>query len=112
MSLEATMRTAFAGVNGYDPDAIMAVWNPGGTYDNPTTGPAATGYQAVRACMVRLCDSVRAKGQQLVVDRVTVGGQHVVAEWHVEPANGAKGVHVAEFDDAGRLRHVVVYPRA
>ena len=112
MSLESTLRAAFAGVNAYDPDAIMAVWNPDGVYDNPNVGAAQRGFDDVRGCMVKLCDSVRAKGQQLVVDRVTAGARHVVAEWHVEPANGAKGVHVAEFDDAGRLRHVVVYPRA
>lgn len=111
-SIERTLLAAFAGVNAYDPDAIMSVWNPGGTYDNPTTGPAATGFDAVRACMVRLCDGVKAKGQQLVVDRVTVGDRVVVAEWHVEPTTGAKGVHVAEFDDAGRLFRVTVYPRA
>jgi hypothetical protein len=112
MSLESTMRAAFDGVNAYDADAIMKVWNPDGVYDNPTVGPAAQGFDAVRACMVRLCDGVRGRGQQLVVDRVTTGASHVVAEWHVEPATGAKGVHVAEFDDAGRLRHVTVYPRA
>ena len=106
------MRAAFAGVNAYDPDAIMSVWNPDGVYDNPNVGAAASGYEAVRACMVRLCDGVRARGQQLIVDRVTTGSTHVVAEWHVEPAEGTKGVHVAEFDDAGKLRHVTVYPRA
>ena len=110
--LEITMRAAFAGVNAFDPDAIMACWNDGGSYDNPSVGPAAIGRTDVRACMVRLCDNVRTRGHQLVVDRVTVGQSHVVAEWHVEPANGSRGVHVADFDDAGRLLRVTVYPRA
>ena len=100
------------GVNAYSPDAIMACWNPDGTYDNPTVGPAATGYEAVKACMTRLCDGVRSRGQRLVVDRVTTGPTHVVAEWHVDPPTGARGVHVADFDAEGRLRHVAVYPRA
>ena len=112
MSLESTMRAAFAGVNAYSPDAIMKVWNPEGVYDNPSTGPAAKGYDAVRGCMVKLCDGVKSRGEQLVVDRVTVGKNHVVAEWHVEPINGKRGVHVAEFDPQERLNHVVVYPRA
>jgi hypothetical protein len=112
MSLESTLRAAFAGVNAFDPDAIMACWNPDGTYDNPGVGRADAGFAAVRACMVKLCDAVRGRGQQLVVDRVTIGPSHAVAEWHVEPATGAKGVHVANFDPAGRLSHVVVYPRA
>ncbi len=111
MSLESTMRAAFAGVNAHSPDDIMACWNPDGIYDNPNVGPAATGQEAVRDCMVRLCDSVRSRGQQLVVDRVTVGAAHVVAEWHVVPPTGARGVHIADFDEAGRLRHVAVYPR-
>ncbi len=112
MSLESTMRAAFDGVNAYSPDAIMACWNPNGVYDNPNVGAAATGDAAVRQCMVRLCDGVRSRGQQLVVDRITVGTSHVVAEWHVEPPTGAKGVHVAEFDERGWLMHVTVYPRA
>ena len=112
LPLELTMRAAFDGVNAYDPDAIMSCWNPEGVYDNPNVGPAATGFDAIRACMVKLCDGVRTRGQKLVVDRVTTGATHVVAEWHVEPATGVMGVHVAEFDDAGRLARVTVYPRA
>ena len=112
MSLEETMRAAFAGVNTNDPDAIMACWSPEGVYDNPSVGPAVRGHDAMRAGMVRLCDGVNSRGQQLIVDRVTVGDRHVVAEWHVEPPTGARGVHVADFDPAGRLLRVTVYPRA
>ena len=61
MSLETTMRAAFAGVNAYSPDDIMKVWNPDGVYDNPSTGPAAKGYDAVRGCMVKLCDGVKSR---------------------------------------------------
>jgi hypothetical protein len=109
--LESTMRAAFAGVNAFDPDAIMANWNSDGVYDNPNVGPAAKGYNAVRQCMVKLCDGVKSRDEHLVVDRVTTGEKHVVAEWHVEPKNGKAGVHVADFDDAGKLVHVRVYPR-
>ena len=112
MSIEQMMRAAFDGVNAGDPDAIMACWSAVGTYDNPTVGPPATGPADVRACMVKLCYRVRSRGQQLTVDRVTVGTRHVIAEWHVEPPTGARGVHVADFDADGRLSHVTVYPRA
>ncbi len=111
MVSESTLRAAFDGVNAYSPDAIMACWNPDGTYDNPTVGMPATGRAAVRECMVRLCDGVRIRGQQLVVDRTAISATHAIAEWHVEPPTGAKGVHVAEFDGDGRLMHVTVYPR-
>ncbi len=111
MSLESTLLTAFAGVNAYDPDAIMANWNRDGVYHNPLVGTAAKGFDAVREKMVNLCNGVKSRGEQLVVDRVTVGPSHVVAEWHVEPANGKDGVHVADFDDAGKLLLVRVYPR-
>ncbi|MGN6506925.1 MAG: nuclear transport factor 2 family protein [Tepidisphaeraceae bacterium] len=103
---------AFAGVNDYSPDGIMACWEREGVYDNPMVGQAAEGFEAVRACMVNLVDGLRAKGQSLVVDRVTVGERHVLAEWHVEPRDGRRGVHVTEFGDHGKLRRVTVYPRA
>jgi hypothetical protein len=89
----------------------MANWNRDGVYSNPLVGPAAKGYDAVREKMVNLCNGVRSRGEQLVVDRVTVGDNHVVAEWHVEPRNGRDGVHIADFDAAGKLIHVRVYPR-
>jgi hypothetical protein len=111
MSLAHTLRAAFAGVNAYDPDAIMANWNHDGVYHNPMVGPAAKGYEAVRPMMVKLCEGVKSRGEQLVVDRVTLGDRHVIAEWHVEPRNGKDGVHVADFDDAGKLVLVRVYPR-
>lgn len=111
MSLESTLLAAFAGVNAYDPDAIMANWNREGVYHNPLVGPAAKGYDAVREMMVKLCAGVKSRGEQLVVDRVTTAPRHVVAEWHVEPRNGKDGVHVADFDDAGKLVQVRVYPR-
>ena len=113
MSLESVMRRAFDGVNAYDPDLIMSCWSPIGIYDNPGVGPAGHGYDAVRACMVKLCDAVRQRGEQLVVDRITVGPRHVIAEWHVVPSEANRhGVHVADFDDQDRLVHVRVYPRS
>jgi hypothetical protein len=109
--LESTMRVAFDGMNVFSPDAIMGCWNKGGVYDNPLIGAPARGFDAVRECMVKLCDGVKSRGEQFVVDRVTVGDTHVVAEWHVEPAHCKSGVHVTEFDGAGKLNHVRVYPR-
>lgn len=106
-----TLLAAFAGVNARSPDAIMACWSPAGTYDNPMTGTPATGYDAVRECMVNLCNGLEKTGSTLIVDRVTVGEANVVAEWHVEPRDGRRGVHVAEFDDSQKLRRVTVYPR-
>lgn len=112
MSLQDTMLAAFQGVNDRSPDAIMACWSADGTYDNPMTGTPATGSDAVRHCMVTLVDGLSKSGAKLIVDRVTVGEWHVIAEWHVEPRDGRRGVHVAEFDQAGKLKRVTVYPRA
>lgn len=112
MSRKATLRTAFDAVNAQSPDGIMACWNPEGTYDNPMVGSAQTGFDAVHTCMVNLVDGLTKTGQTLTVDRVTEGDTHVIAEWHVEPVDGRRGVHVAEFDAEDRLMHVTVYPRA
>ncbi len=109
--LESTLLAAFAGVNAYDADAIMANWNRDGIYHNPMVGPPAKGFDAVREMMVKLTAGVKSRGEQLVVDRVTHGEGYVIAEWHVEPRNGKDGVHVAEFDASGKLVHVKVYPR-
>ena len=106
------MLAAFQGVNDRSPDAIMACWAEDGVYDNPMTGQAAEGYHAVRQCMVNLCDGLGRSGHSLVVDRLTVGERNVVAEWHVEPRDGRRGVHVAEFNDVSKLKRVTVYPRA
>lgn len=105
------MLAAFKGVNDRSPDAIMACWNPTGVYDNPMVGQPAEGFDAVRQCMVNLCDGLGKSGHSLIVDRVTVGEHNVVAEWHVEPRDGRRGVHVADFDSAGKLKRVTVYPR-
>ena len=112
MTIRDTMLAAFAGVNARSPDAIMACWGPEGVYDNPMTGTPARGTEAVRQCMVNLCDGLAKSGATLVVDRTTVGESNVVAEWHVEPRDGRRGVHVADFDADGKLRRVTVYPRA
>lgn len=112
MTIQDTMLAAFAGVNARSPDAIMACWGADGVYDNPMTGTPAQGYDAVRQCMVNLCNGLEKTGSTLVVDRVTVGAANVVAEWHVEPRDGRRGVHVADFDAAGRLQRVTVYPRS
>jgi hypothetical protein len=80
MSVESTLRAAFGGANAFDPGAIMACWNPDGTYDNPGVGPAATGFEAVRACMVKPCDGVRRRGQ-----RVGLGSPRRPANRHGEP---------------------------
>ncbi|MEM1447192.1 MAG: nuclear transport factor 2 family protein [Planctomycetota bacterium] len=106
-----TLLAAFEAVNAGSPDGIMDCWNPGGTYDNPMVGSAQTGYDAVRVCMVNLVDGLAKTGQTLTVDRVTEGDNHVMAEWHVEPPDGRRGLHVAEFDPEDRLMHVTVYPR-
>ena len=107
----AVLLAAFEGVNAYDPDAIMACWTRDGVYDNPMVGSSQAGFDAVRSCMVNLTDGLKASGQKLVVDRVTPGNIVVVAEWHVEPRDGRRGVHVAEFD-GDKLIRVTVYPRA
>ena len=112
MTSRDVMLAAFKGVNDRSPDAIMACWASEGVYDNPMTGGAAEGYDAVRQCMVNLCDGLAKSGHSLVVDRVTEGERNVVAEWHVEPADGRRGVHVADFDANGKLKRVTVYPRA
>ena len=106
------MLAAFKGVNDRSPDAIMACWARDGVYDNPMTGQPAAGYDAVRQCMVNLCDGLGRSGHLLVVDRVTVGQHNVIAEWHVEPQDGRRGVHVADFDESGKLKRVTVYPRS
>lgn len=106
------MLAAFQGVNDRSPDAIMACWSSDGVYDNPMVGQAAEGYDAVRQCMVNLIDGLSKSGHSLVVDRITLGERNVVAEWHVEPADGRRGVHVADFDPAGKLKRVTVYPRS
>lgn len=105
------MLAAFRGVNDRSPDAIMACWERDGVYDNPMTGTPAEGYDAVRQCMVSLVDGLTKTGSRLIVDRLTLGEWHVIAEWHVEPVDGRKGVHVADFSPAGKLRRVMVYPR-
>ena len=112
MSIQDTMLAAFKGVNDRSPDGIMACWNREGVYDNPMIGKPATGYDDVRQCMVNLVEALSKTHSMLVVDRVTVGDRNVVAEWHVEPADGRKGVHVADFDDNGKLQRVTVYPRS
>ena len=107
-----TLLAAFAGVNARSPDAIMACWSAAGVYDNPMTGTPAVGTDALRGAMVKLVDGLTKSGSSLVVDRVTVGESNVVAEWHVEPRDGRRGVHVADFDDDGKLKRVTVYPRS
>ena len=107
-----TLLAAFAGVNARSPDAIMACWSVAGVYDNPMTGTPAEGTDALRGAMVKLVDGLTKSNSSLVVDRVTVGEANVVAEWHVEPRDGRRGVHVADFDAAGKLKRVTVYPRA
>ena len=106
------MLAAFKGVNDRSADGIMACWSSDGVYDNPMVGEPAEGYDAVRQCMVSLIDGLSAKDQTLAVDRVTLGEHNVVAEWHVEPPDGRRGVHVADFNAAGKLKRVTVYPRA
>ena len=112
MTHKEVMLAAFKGVNDRSPDAIMACWAGDGVYDNPMTGRAAEGYDAVRQCMVNLIDGLSAKDQTLVVDRVTLGERNVVAEWHIEPPDGRRGVHVADFNPDGKLKRVTVYPRS
>jgi hypothetical protein len=111
MTIRDTMLAAFDGVNARSPDAIMACWNAAGVYDNPMVGQPAEGYDAVRECMVNLCNGLAKSGSTLVVDRLTIGEANVVAEWHVKPRDGRRGVHVADFDERGKLRRVTVYPR-
>lgn len=111
MSLQETMRAAFDGVNARSPDAIMACWSKNGVYDNPMTGKPARGSEAVRTCMESLVETLTLTGSSLVVDRMTIGERHVVAEWHIEPRDGRRGVHIADFDRHGKLRRVTVYPR-
>ena len=106
------MLAAFKGVNDRSPDAIMACWSLDGIYDNPMIGAPASGFPAVRQCMVNLCESLARSGHQLIVSRITAGPHHVVAEWHTEPDDGRKGVHVADFNPAGKLKRVTVYPRS
>ncbi|MEL7088956.1 MAG: nuclear transport factor 2 family protein [Planctomycetota bacterium] len=112
MSRRDTLLAAFDAVNAQSPDGIMACWNPDGTYDNPMVGSARTGYDDVHACMVNLVDGLAKTGQTLAVDRVTEGDHHVMVEWHVEPSDGRRGIHVAEFDAEDQLMHVTVYPRS
>ena len=112
MSIKETMLAAFKGVNDYSPGAIMDCWEHSGVYDNPMVGQPAEGFDAVRQCMVNLVNVLQSNGQYLVVDRVTVGENNVIAEWHVEPRDGRRGVHVADYSDAGKLIRVTVYPRA
>ena len=107
-----TLLAAFQGVNDRSPDAIMACWSADGVYDNPMTGTPAQGTDALRQSMVKLVDGLANSNSTLVVDRVTVGETNVVAEWHVEPRDGRRGVHVADFDPAGKLKRVTVYPRS
>lgn len=111
MSIQDTLQVAFNAANDRNPDAIMACWSEAGTYDNPMAGSPATGYAALRERMVNLVEGLEKTGAKLIVDRVTVGETNVVAEWHVEPRDGRHGVHVAGFDDAGKLTRVTVYPR-
>jgi hypothetical protein len=112
MSIQDTLQVAFDAANERNPDAIMACWSDTGTYDNPMTGTPATGYDALRERMVNLVEGLAKTGATLIVDRVTVGETNVVAEWHVEPPDGRRGVHVAGFDEDGKLKRVTVYPRA
>jgi hypothetical protein len=107
-----TLLAAFKGVNDYSPDGIMACWKPDGVYDNPMVGQAAVGHDAVRQCMVNLVNTFKPNGQYLVVDRLTEGKSNIIAEWHVEPRDGRRGVHVADFSDDHKLVKVTVYPRA
>ncbi len=54
---------------------------------------------------------MKSRGEQLVVDRVTPGDGYVVSRVARRAAHGKDGVHVADFDDAGKLVLVRVYPR-
>lgn len=112
MSRKDTLLAAFNAVNAQSPDSIMACWNHEGTYDNPMVGSAQTGFDDVHVCMVNLVDGLVKTGRTLTVDRITEGDTHVIAEWHVEPPDGRRGIHVAEFDAEDRLLHVTVYPRS
>lgn len=107
-----TMLAAFKGVNDRSPDGIMACWTRDGVYDNPMVGAPAEGFDDVRQCMVNLIGGLSEKKQFLIVDRLTVGEKNVIAEWHVEPSDGRRGIHVADFSDDGKLKRVTVYPRA
>lgn len=112
MNLTAIMKQTFDAVNRHSVEGILANWIDTGTYDNPTVGPPAVGMADLRRAMTTLVGNVKAAGIQLRVDRTTEQDDRVVAEWHVEPRDGRSGVHVAQFNSAGKLIHVRVYPRA
>ena len=105
------MRQTFDAVNQHSVEGILRNWADAGTYDNPNVGPPATGTAQLRQAMTTLVENVRKAGVSLHVDRTTCEGKRVIAEWHIEPPNGRRGVHVAEFNDSGKLVHVTVYPR-
>lgn len=111
MDFVAIMRQTFDAVNRHSVDGILANWSDAGTYDNPSVGPPATGMVQLRQAMTTLIDNVRKAGVTMQVDRTTCEGNRVIAEWHAEPPNGRRGVHVAEFNSAGKLIQVTVYPR-
>ncbi len=105
------MLETFDAVNQHSVAGILNNWSADGTYDNPTVGPPATGTDQLRQAMNTLVQNVQKAGISLHVDRTTCEANRVIAEWHVEPANGRRGVHVAEFDSAAKLIRVTVYPR-
>ena len=105
------MRRVFAAVNAYDTPAVLRDWNPEGIYDNPSVGAAAHGHDAVFARIDGFVQAVKKRGETIGLDRVVVHDDLVITEWHIEPASTGKcGVHVAQFDDQNRLKHVRVYP--
>jgi hypothetical protein len=111
LNFAAIMTQTFDAVNQHSVDGILNNWSATGTYDNPTVGPPATGMAQLRQAMTTLIENVRKAGISLRVNRTTCEGNRVIAEWHAEPPNGRRGVHVAEFNSEGKLVRVTVYPR-
>lgn len=112
MSYEQTFRSIFEALARADIDAIVSNFAEDARYTNPMVGAPAEGLEEVRKKLVDLAQGLSERGERLSIDRVTEGPSHVVLEWHVEPGDGSRnGVHIAQFNDEGKIVEVNVYPR-
>ncbi len=115
MTLEKRMRVVFDDLARDDMDALVSNWAEDGIYFNPAIGPPAEGKALVKSTIATMSTGLQARGETLVIDRVTevldAVPTRAYVEWHVEGGEnpGRLGLHVVSFNEAGFLHRVVVF---
>lgn len=119
LTLAARIRAVFAALARDDMDDLVFHWASDGIYFNPTIGLPAEGKPGMKNTIATMSTGLQARGETIVIDRITESRQaspaRAYVEWHLESAgarNGKLGLHVVSFDEAGLFHRVVVFAHA